>query len=87
MFYFLLDILFSYILNVISFPGFPSRNPLSHSPAPAWDSPTLGHQVFIGPRASSPTAPQQDHPLVLMWLEPRNSQCVVFGWWFSTWEL
>jgi hypothetical protein len=29
-FYSLLDILFVYISNVISFPGFPSANPLSH---------------------------------------------------------
>ena len=30
--YFLLDIFFIYISNVILFPGFPSENPLSHPP-------------------------------------------------------
>jgi hypothetical protein len=33
-FYFLLDILFIYISNVIPFPSFPSTNPLSHPPSP-----------------------------------------------------
>jgi hypothetical protein len=31
---FLLDILFIYISNVIPFPGFPSRKPVSHLPSP-----------------------------------------------------
>jgi hypothetical protein len=35
---FLLDILFIYISNVISIPGFPSENPLSPPPCPC--SPT-----------------------------------------------
>ena len=30
---FLLDIFFIYISNLIPFPGFPSENPLSHSPS------------------------------------------------------
>ena len=34
--FFLLDILFIYISNVISFPGFPSGNPLSHPPSPCF---------------------------------------------------
>jgi hypothetical protein len=33
-FFFLLDILFIYISNIIPFPGFPSGKPLSHSPSP-----------------------------------------------------
>jgi hypothetical protein len=33
--YFLRDILFIYILNVIHFPSFPSENLLSYSPFPA----------------------------------------------------
>jgi hypothetical protein len=32
MFLFLLDIFFIYISNVIPFPGFPSKVPLSHHP-------------------------------------------------------
>jgi hypothetical protein len=35
---FLLDIFFIYVSNVITFPGFPSINTLSHSPYPC--SPT-----------------------------------------------
>ena len=31
--FFLLDILFIYILNVIPFPGYPSRKPTSHPPS------------------------------------------------------
>jgi hypothetical protein len=31
--YFLLDIFFIYIINVIPFPGFPSENPLSPLPS------------------------------------------------------
>jgi hypothetical protein len=34
-FSFLLDILFIYIFNDISFPSFPSRNPVSQTPPPA----------------------------------------------------
>jgi hypothetical protein len=33
-------------------------------------SPTLGHQAFTGPRASSPIDTQQGHPLLHMQLEP-----------------
>jgi hypothetical protein len=35
LFFLLLDIFFIYISNVIPFPGFPSRNPLSHTLSPA----------------------------------------------------
>jgi len=62
------------------FSGFPSWNPLSHSPStcfyegappptpasPPWHFPTLGHQPFTGPRASPPTNVWQGHPLLLM---------------------
>jgi hypothetical protein len=39
---FLLDIFFIYISNVIPFPGFPSKNPLSPPPPPA-PQPTHSH--------------------------------------------
>jgi hypothetical protein len=29
----------------------------------------------------------QDHPLIHMWLEPWFSPCVLFGWYFSHWQL
>jgi hypothetical protein len=35
-FFLLLDIFFTYISNVICFPGFPSGKPLSHSPFSAF---------------------------------------------------
>ena len=73
---FLLEFLFIYISIVIPFPGFPSGNPLSHSPSPdsmrvlsspPWRSPTLGHrtppQPLPGPRTAPPTEVQKGHPL------------------------
>jgi hypothetical protein len=61
---FLLDIFFIYISNVIPFPGFPSKNPLSLPPPPAHqpthscflalEFPYMGHRTFTGPRASPP---------------------------------
>jgi hypothetical protein len=95
---FLLDIFFNYISNVIPFPC-PPPDPLSHppsswfyegappptnSPSLPWHSPTLGHQAFTGPRASPPIDVCQGHPLQL---EPCVAPCVLFGWWFSLWEL
>ena len=62
----------------------------THPPTPdflSWHSPTLGHQVFTGPRASPPTDVWQGHPLLHIQLEPQNPPCVLFGWWFSLWEL
>jgi hypothetical protein len=47
----------------------------------------LGHQAFTGPRFSSHTDAQQGHPLLRIWLEPWVPPCVLFGWWFSPWEL
>jgi hypothetical protein len=80
------------------FPGFHSEKPPTPSPPPpahqpthshflAWHSPTLGHQAFTGPRASSPIDVQQGHPLLHMQLEPCVPPCVLFGWWFNPWEL
>jgi hypothetical protein len=63
--FFLLDIFFIYISNIIPFPGFPSeKHPapltspfplLTNPPTPTfwpWHSPTLEHRPFIGQRAS-----------------------------------
>jgi hypothetical protein len=47
----------------------------------------LGHQVSTGPRASLPIDARQGHPLLHMQLEPWVPSCVLFGWWFSPWEL
>jgi hypothetical protein len=99
--HFLLDIFFIYISNVILFPGLPPTPPqtlypipsssasvrvFSHPPTPSslpWHSSKLGHHAFIRPRASPPIDARQGHPLLHMGLEP----CVLFGWWFSPWEL
>jgi hypothetical protein len=58
----------------------------THPPTPdslTLHSPTLGHWAFIGPRTFPSIDAWQDHPLLHMQLEP----CVLFGWWFSPWEL
>jgi hypothetical protein len=75
---FILDILFIYILNVISFPGFPFENPLSLTPSPAHQPthyfflalafPYTGEWAVTGPRASPPIDDQQGHPLLNMHL-------------------
>jgi hypothetical protein len=73
-------------------------NPLSHAPSPlvtnppthaflSWHSPILGHRAFTGPRASPPIDDQSGLPLLHMWLKPLVLSCVLFGWWFSPWEL
>ena len=99
---FLLDIFFIYISNVIPFPGFPPGKPLSYPCSPAsmrvlshpltpasllWHSPTMGHRAFTGPRASPPTDARQGHSLLYMQLEPWVRPGILFGWWFSPWEL
>jgi len=89
-----LDILCICISNVIPFPSFPSRTPLSH-PSPTYPLPPprpgiplhLGHLALTGPRVSFLTDAQQGHPLLHMWLEPWVAPCVLFGWWFSPLEL
>ena len=72
-------------VNNISEGCFPTQPP-SLTP-PFWHSPILGHQAFPGPRASPPIDVQQGHPLLHMQLNPWVLPCVLFGWWFSAWEL
>jgi hypothetical protein len=52
-----------------------------------WHSPTLGHPAFPGPMASLPIDVQQGHPLLHMWLKEWVPPYVLFGSWFSPWEL
>ena len=57
-------------------PGYPYPTPTTsrrlfpnqptHSASPPRCSPTLGHQAFTGPRASSPIDAQHCHPLLRM---------------------
>ena len=56
-------------------------------PPPPSHSCTKVHQVFRGPRASSLIDVQPGHPLLPMQLQPWLPLCVLFGWWFSPWEL
>jgi hypothetical protein len=93
----LLDIFFIYILNVISFPRFPSKIPYPLPPPPApqpthfhfwpWHSPILGHRTFTVPRASFSIDDRLGHPLLHMQLEPRVPPRVFCDWWFSPKEL
>jgi hypothetical protein len=86
--YFLLNIFFIYILNVIPFLSFPSENPLSPPPPPApqhthshswsWHFPILGHRTFTGPRASPPIDGRLGHLLLHIWLEPQVPPCIFF---------
>jgi hypothetical protein len=76
--FFLLDIYFIYISNVIPFPGSPSESPipyplplLTNPPIPdslPCHSPTLVHQAFRGPRVSPTTDDRLGHPLLHMQL-------------------
>jgi hypothetical protein len=50
-------------------------------------SPTLGHQAFMRPRASSSIDARQGHPLLHIRLESWVPPCVLLCWWFSPWEL
>jgi hypothetical protein len=64
-----------------------SSSHLSILISPPWHSPTVGHHVFTGQRASSPIDIWQGHLLLYMWLEPWVPPCVFFCWWFSPWEI
>ena len=50
-------------------------------------SPILEHRTFTEPRASPPNDDQLGHPLLHIQLEPWIPPCVLFGWWFSPWDL
>jgi hypothetical protein len=63
---------------------------LTNPPTPvswSWHSPILGHRAFTEPRTSPPIDDRQGHPLLHMQLKPWVPPCVLFGWWFSPWEL
>jgi hypothetical protein len=63
---------------------------ITNWPTPAawpWHSPTLGHRVFTGLRASLHIDEQLSHSLLHIQLEPWVPPCVLFGWWLSPWEL
>jgi hypothetical protein len=72
-------------------PPIPFPSPLLISPPTptslSWHSPTLGHWAFTRPKASPPTDDQQGHRLLHVLLKSWVPPCVLFGWWFSPWEL
>jgi hypothetical protein len=70
---------FPFPLPLLTNPPIPTSWP--------WHSPTLGHRVVTGPRASPTIDDQLGHPLLHIHLEPWVPPCVLFGWWFSPWEL
>ena len=96
-FWIYLFIFFICISNFILFPHFPSTTttpipsllPLPTNPPTtaslSWHSPTLG--PITSPRASPLLDVPQVHSLLHMRLEPWVPPCVLFGWWFSPWEL
>jgi hypothetical protein len=62
-------------------------HPSTHSRLHVLAFPYTVHQAFPGQRTSPPIDVPQDHPLLHMRLEPWIPPCVLFGWWFSPWEL
>ena len=76
--------LFSPLKTPYPIPSLPAHQP-THSCFPVWHSPTLEHQAFSGPLL--PFDVQHSHPLLHMPLEPWVPPCVLFGWWFSPWQL
>jgi hypothetical protein len=57
---------------------------LTNPPTPTY---WFWQRTFTGPRASLPIGDQQGHSLLHMQLEPWVPPYVLFGWWFSPWEL
>jgi len=96
-------IFYLFTFQMLSPFQFPLRKPTIPSPHPyfyevlptsllisaslPWHFSTLGHRAFPGPRASPPIVAWQGHPLLHKRLEPWVAPCVLFGWWFSPWEL
>ena len=77
--------------NPLSHPLSPSFSegvsPLTHSGLPALAFPYTGTLSLPRIKASPPTDALKGHTVLHMELEPRVSLCVLFGWWFSPWEL
>jgi hypothetical protein len=95
--FYLLYIFFIYISNVIPLPGFPSENPLSLNPSPSPYSPTqplcppgpgIALHWGIEPlQDQGPLLPLMTDKAILCWSHKSHHVYVLFGWWFSPWEL
>jgi hypothetical protein len=70
-------------------PPLASMRVLAHPPTHCHLSTLafLYNQAFTGQRTSSPIDVRQGLPRLHMRLEPWVPPCVLFGWWFSPWEL
>jgi hypothetical protein len=58
--------------------------------SPPWHSYTRTlsiHNTKLPPPYTHTIDARQGHPLLHMQLEPWVPPCVLFGWWFSPWEL
>ena len=64
----------------------PSNQPIL-LPRPDIPKHLAGHPSFTVPRDSPPIDLRQSYSLLYIWLEPWITPCVLFGWWFSHWEL
>jgi hypothetical protein len=88
-----LDIFFIYISNVIPFPGLPSGTPnfISppmplHLPLPSFHPGIPLHWGIEPTKAQGPLLPLMSNKAILCHI-CSWSQCVLFGWWYSPWEL
>ena len=66
--------------------GFSPIYPPTHASS-SYHHPSLGHQTSTGPRAFPLINARWSNPLVYLQLETWIPSCVLFGWWFSLWEL
>jgi hypothetical protein len=66
------------------YEGTPSTT--THSHFPDLTFPYTGTSTHLRPRAAPPTYAQQGLPLPQVWPESWFPPCVLFDWWFSSWD-
>ena len=84
-FYFLLDIFFIYISNVIPFPGFPSENPLSPPVSSAHQHTLLF--LVLGIPFHCGTEPSQEQGPLLPLVTDKTILCYKWGLEFHVYSL
>ena len=72
--------------NSIPFPSHPASMRVFSHPTTHSHLPTLTFSYTSLYRTKCLFS-RQGHPLLHRWLEPCVPPCVLFGWWFSSWEL
>ena len=80
-----MDILFIYISSVIPFPGFPSKNPLSHPPSPCFyegTPPPPTHSCFtdLASLFTGASEPSKDQGPLLSLIFNKAILCYLCGW-------